>query len=231
MTIGGLDRQMIRLLVVKDWQVYQKQLAGYLSGLLLALSLIGTGKPWSFNAGGLLLLVLLVSTGFFAIGHIVVNERKEGTLPFVMSLPVSSLEVFFAKLTACLLIYIVPFLVVLATTILLVLATALPDGILVYAMLIYFFMLMSHSIAVCTAITVEQEGWNIFIQMALMTTLAPFMIWAGQLDSVSANIRTDQIVWSPAVLSVFGAEICITALAIAVTCWIHSRKSSVLHCS
>ena len=40
MTFAGHDLQMIRLLVAKDWQVYQKQLSGYLAGLLLALSLI-----------------------------------------------------------------------------------------------------------------------------------------------------------------------------------------------
>lgn len=228
MTLAGHDVEMIRLLVVKDWEIYQKQLAGYLAGLLLALSLIGTGKPWPFNAGGLLLMVLLVSTGFFAIGHIVVNERKESTLPFVMSLPVSALEVFIAKLIAGLLIYLVPFLVVVATTVLLVLATGLPDGLLVYAMLVYFFMLMSYCVALCTAIAIESEGWNIFIQMALMTMLSPFMIWAGSLRSIAANLRTDQIVWSPAVLAVFGGELLVTALTLFVTCWLHTRKSSVL---
>lgn len=231
MTFAGHDVQMIRLLVVKDWQVYQKQLAGYLAGLLLALSLIGTGKTWSFNAGGLLLIVLLVSTGFFAIGHIVVNERKESTLPFVMSLPVTARDVFLAKLIAGLLIYLVPFLVVLSTTSLLVLATGLPDGLLVYAMLVYFFMLMSYCVALCAAIAVESEGWNIFIQMALMTLLSPFMIWAGSLESIAANIRTNHIVWSPAVLAVFGVEILVAALALAATCWFHTRKASVLQSS
>ena len=81
--------EMIRLLVVKDWQVYQKQLAGYAAGLILALGLIGSGSTETFNAGALLLLVLLVTTGFFTIGQIVMNERKEHTLPFVMSLPVT----------------------------------------------------------------------------------------------------------------------------------------------
>ena len=42
---------MIRLLVVKDWQVYQKQLAGYVAGLILALGLIGSGSTETFNAG------------------------------------------------------------------------------------------------------------------------------------------------------------------------------------
>jgi ABC-type transport system involved in multi-copper enzyme maturation permease subunit len=228
MNFAGHDVEMIRLLVAKDWQVHRKQLAGYLAGLVLALSLIGTGRPWSFNAGGLLLLVLLVSTGFFSIGHIVVNERKENTLPFVMSLPVSPLDIFLAKLTAGLLIYLVPFLVVLGATVFLVLATSLPDGLLMYAMLVYFFMLMSYCVALCAAIAVSSEGWNVFIQMALMTMLSPFMIWAGSLPSISANIRTDRIVWSPPVLSVFGGEILVTALTLGLTCWIHTRKSSVL---
>lgn len=223
-----LHYDMIRLLIVKDWQVYQKQLAGYLAGLILALSLIGSGKPWLFNAGGLLLIVLLVSTGFFAIGHIVMNERKEQTLPFVMSLPVTPVDFYLAKLLAGLLIYLVPLLLVTSTTAFLVLGTSLPDGLLVYALLIYFFMLASYCVALSAALSIESEGWNIFIQMGLMTMLSPFMIWAGRIESVVANLRTDHIVWSPDVLFVLGAEILIVILVLTAACWSHARKASFL---
>jgi ABC-2 type transport system permease protein len=228
MTHAEPELAMIRLLIIKDWQVYQKQLAAYLAGLLLALSLIGTGTPWTFNAGALLLLVLLVSTGFFAIGHIIVNERKENTLPFVMSLPVSSREVFIAKLLAGLLLYLVPFVVVVATTVILVLATSLPDGLLVFALLVYCFMLMSHCVALCLAMAIKSEAGNTFLQMALMTALSPFIIWAASLPSVSAHLRTDQIVFGPAVLAIFAGEILVMALVLAVTCWRHTRQSSFL---
>jgi ABC-2 type transport system permease protein len=220
--------EMIKLLVVKDWQVYQKQLAGYLAGLILALSLIGTAKPWSFNAGGLLLLVLLISTGFFAIGHIVLNERKEQTLPFVMSLPVTPVTFYIAKLLAGLIIYLVPFALVVSATAFLIHYTPLPDGMLVYAMLVFCFMLMTHCVALCVAVAVESEGWNIFIQMALMTMLGPFMVWAARLQSIAANIRTDRIVWSPDVVSVLAAELLVLVLALGSTGWSHARKSSFL---
>lgn len=223
-----LHYDMIRLLIVKDWQVYQKQLAGYLAGLILALSLIGSGRPWLFNAGGLLLIVLLVSTGFFAIGHIVLNERKEQTLPFVMSLPVTPVDFYLAKLLAGLLIYLVPLLLVTSTTAFLVLGASLPDGLLVYALLIYCFMLASYCVALSAALSIESEGWNIFIQMGLMTMLSPFMIWAGSIESVAANLRTDHIVWSPTVLFVLGAEILIVILVLAAACWSHARKTSFL---
>ncbi len=228
MTLSEQNVEMIKLLVVKDWQVYQKQLAGYLAGLVLALSLIGTAKPWSFNAGGLLLIVLLISTGFFAIGHIVLNERKEQTLPFVMSLPVTPVTFYIAKLLAGLIIYLAPFALVVSTTAFLVLFTPLPDGLLVYAMLVYFFMLMTHCVALCVAVAIESEGWNIFIQMALMTMLGPFMLWARNLQSIVANLGTDHIVWSPDVLSVLAAELLVVVLVLGWTSWAHARKTSFL---
>lgn len=217
---------MIRTLVLKDWQIYQKQLAGYLAGMLLALSLIGTGKPWSFNAGGLLLIVLLISTGFYAINAIVVNERKESTLPFIMSLPVSPLDLFLGKLIAGLVIYLVPFLTVLGTTTFLILATPLPDGLLVYFLLILCFMLLSYCLALCCAIMVESEGWNIFLQMALMTSLSPFMIWTGSLTPIATTIRTNTILWSGQPLAILAAELALTLTTLGVTCWLRLRQSA-----
>ena len=49
------DAAMVGRLVVKDWQVYQKQLAGYVAGLLLALGMVGMGTPLLSAAGALLL--------------------------------------------------------------------------------------------------------------------------------------------------------------------------------
>ncbi len=228
MTIPQSDPAMLRLLVLKDWQVYQKQLAGYLAGLVLALSLIGSGGRGYFYAGGLLLIVLLVATGFFAIGQIVVNERKEATAPFVMSLPVTPTDVFFAKLLAGLLLYLVPLLAVGATTVVLVLATSLPDGLLVYALLLYGFLLASHCVALCFAIAIESEGWNIFLQMALMTMLSPFLLGVARLPSVAANFNRNDIVWSAPVLAILAAELFVAAAVIALSCWYHSRQAPVL---
>jgi hypothetical protein len=36
---------MVGKLIAKDWQVYQKQLAGFVAGLVLALALVGMGTP------------------------------------------------------------------------------------------------------------------------------------------------------------------------------------------
>ena len=67
MNWSASDTATVGKLIVKDWQVYQKQLAGYVAGLLLALGLVGMGSPLLAAAGGLLLLVLLIVVGMFAI--------------------------------------------------------------------------------------------------------------------------------------------------------------------
>ena len=87
-----LNLPVIRLLVLKDWQLFQKQLAAYVLGGIVALCLLGMAKPWSFYAGSLLLLVVLVAAACFAISTSLLVERKEHTLAFVMSLPVSPLD-------------------------------------------------------------------------------------------------------------------------------------------
>ena len=52
------DAAMVGKLIVKDWQVYQKQLAGYVAGLLLALGLVGMGSPLLSAAGSHLLFLI-----------------------------------------------------------------------------------------------------------------------------------------------------------------------------
>jgi ABC-type Na+ efflux pump permease subunit len=219
---------MIKALAIKDWQVFEKQMAGYILGMLLALSLIGTAKPWPFSAGALLLLVLLVSTGFYTIQTSLLVERKEQTAAFVMSLPISPADFFWSKLLGNLAIYLVPLGIVTGGTVFLVLFTPLPDGLLVYSLLIYGFMLVNFCVCLSFAIAVESEAWNAFVMMALMTMVGPFIYWIGTIPSIGPNIRKDSIVWSMQALSVFAGEFLVIAAVLALTSWVHSRKKSFL---
>ena len=156
------DAAMVWKLVVKDWQVYQKQLAGFVAGMLLALGLIGMGTPLMASAGSLLLLVLLLVVGTYAIQSSIMAERKQQTVPFIMSLPVTPMDVYWGKLLANLVIYLVPFLLVTGGLLALILSTPRPDGIVIWLAVVALFMLAIFCVSLCVAIAVESEGWNIF---------------------------------------------------------------------
>jgi ABC-2 type transport system permease protein len=228
MNAGSFEVQMIKQLIIKDWQIYQKQLAAYVVGLLVGLTLVGVGKAWSFYIGALLLLVLLICAGGFAIQSSVLNERKEHTLPFVMSLPVTPMTFYWSKLLANVTIYLVPFTLVVGGTVFLVLFTPLPDGLLVWSLLIFGFLAMIFFVSLCTALVVETEGWNIFVQIGLSTMISPFIMSIGMIDAIGTNIKTNNVVWSLPAIGIFLAQFTVIALAIGITRWVHLRKTSFL---
>ena len=222
------DAAMVWKLVVKDWQVYQKQLAGFVAGMLLALGLVGMGTPLMASAGALLLLVQLLVVGTYAIQSSIMAERKLQTVPFIMSLPVTPMDVYWGKLLANLVIYLVPFLLVTGGLLTLILSTPRPDGAVPWLAVVALFMLAVFCVSLCVAIAVESEGWNIFAILALMTLIGPFLYWVSRLDGIVQYLKADDIVWSAPVLGVLAAEVAVIAVAILVTSWIHARKASFL---
>lgn len=222
------DAAMVGRLIVKDWQVYRKQLAGFVAGLLFALGLVGMGTPLMSAAGGLLLLVLLIVVGTFAIGSLVMTERKERTQPFVMSLPVTPMDVFWGKLLANLTIYMVPFLLVTGGMLAMILLTPSPDGAVPWVMLIALFVLVNFIVSLCVAIAVDSDGWNAFAMLALMTLIGPFIYWVTWMDGIREHLRGDAIVWSPQALALVGGELAVIVIAILAAGWVHARKASFL---
>ena len=222
------DAAMVRKLIAKDWQVYQKQLAGFVAGLLLALGLVGMGTPLLASAGALLLLVLLLVVGSYAIQSSVMAERKEQTQPFVMSLPVTPMDVFWGKLLANLAIFLVPFLLVSGGLLALVLSTPRADGAVPWLVVVALFMLANFCVSLCVVIAVDSEGWNVFAMLALMTLIGPFLYWVSQMRGIREHLAGNVIVWSPQVLGLVGGELAVIAIAILAASWLHARKASFL---
>ena len=228
MTHPSTSIDMIKLLVIKDLQIYQKPLAAFVAGMILALSLIGMGKPWPFAVGSLLLLVLLVTIGSFSILTSLITERKEQTVPFIMSLPVTPMDVYWGKLLGTLAIYLVPFTLVAAGTVALVLGTPLPDGLLVFFLLIYCFLLMCFCVHLCVAIAVVSEAWILFTMMALMTLVGPYIYGLVRIAEIRTNLNTNNIVWSGTAIGLLAAQLAVIAIVLGISRWVHSRKTSFL---
>lgn len=221
-------RQMIKRLIVKEFQMYQKQFAAYVIGLLIGLTLIGMAKTWAFYAGGMILLVLLICVGGFAIQSSLLNERREHTLTFMMSLPLTPMTFFWSKVLANLVLYLVPFTIVLAGTAFLVLFTPLPDGILIWSFLIYGFLATNYFISLSAALVLESEGWNIFVQIAVSTFVGPFMVFIGTIDAIGKKIQSNEVVLSQEALGIFALELTVMVLALAFARSVYRRKDSFL---
>ena len=155
-------------------------------------------------------------------------ERKQQTQPFVMSLPVTPMDMFWGKLLANLVIYLVPFLLVSGGLLALVLSTPRADGTVPWLVVVALFMLANFCISLCVVIAVDSEGWNVFAMLALMTLIGPFLYWVSQMRGIREHLAGNDIVWSPQVLSLIGGELAVIAIAILIAGWVHARKASFL---
>jgi len=219
-----LNWPIIRLLMIKDWQLFQKQLAAYLLAGIVALGFLGMAKPWAFYIGSLLLIIILVAIACFAISTPLLNERKEQTLAFVMSLPVSPLDFTVAKLAGNLLTFSVPFVVMALFTAIIVFSTPLPDGLIVLAALIFGHVLVAYCIALMVAMQVESEGWNMFVMIGSMVLINPFIMAIGQMESVQTVVRGNAVVWHAPVLAILAAQLLIGFVCLAIATWSNGRK-------
>jgi hypothetical protein len=226
MNFSSLNLPVIKLLVAKDWLLFQKQLAACVLAGIVALCLIGMATGWSFFLGSLLLIIVLVSASCFSISTSLLVERKEHTLAFVMSLPVTPLDYYLAKLVGSLVTFLVPFLVMLAGTMLVILFTPLPDGLVVLSLLIFGHVLLAYTASLSVAMAVESEGWNIFAMISSMVLINPFIMLLGQLPAISDHVKTDTIVFGPVVVSILLGQLVVGVAVLIATGWVHCRKKS-----
>lgn len=220
----SLNLPVVRLLVAKDWQLFQKQLAAYVLGGVVALCFLGLAKSWAFYVGSLMLLIVMISVSCFAISTSLVVERKEHTLAFVMSLPVSPLDFTVAKLLGNLLTFGVPFVLLLGGTLAVVLFTPLPDGLFVYTLLIFAWLLFGYAISLSVAMSVESEGWATFAMIGSMVLVNPYIVGMSQLPDISRHIEVDAIYFSPTALLILGTLGTLSVALVAATTWWHARK-------
>jgi ABC-2 type transport system permease protein len=226
MKFPEINLPMIKLLIAKDWLLFQKQLAAYVTAGIFALCLIGMAKGWSFYLGSLLLLVVLVAAACFSISTSLLAERKEHTLAFVMSLPLTPLDFYLAKLLGNLVTFFVPFLILYFGIIAVITFTPLPDGLIVYSTLVFGFVALAYTISLSVAMAVESEGWNTFTMIGSMTLINPFMMFLGQIPEISEYVKTEDIVWSLPAVSILLVQVTASIAILAVTGWVHCRKQA-----
>lgn len=221
-----LNIPVIRLLVAKDWQLFEKQLAAYVAAGIVALCFLGLAKSWSFYVGSLLLIIVMVAAACFSISTSLLVERKEHTLAFVMSLPVSPLDFYLAKLVANLLTFAVPFVLIAGGTVAVIMLTPLPDGLVVYSLLIFGHVAVAYCVSLGVAMAVESEGFNTFVMIASMVMINPFIMLLAQIPAISANVQVDAIAWSSPAIGILLAQMLVGSAVLLVTGVIHCRKKS-----
>ena len=213
-------------LILKDWQLQRRTIIfTILAGAAaLAILLIGGQTP------------ALIGTVFFFVAMIfcacllpmlnIVNERKKQTLPFVMSLPVSSARYGAAKLVSTVGMFLAPWLTLLGAGLYVILGRhILPIGAIPMGMILMGFPLTGFCLITGAALVGESEGWTTAAIAAVNST---YWLWwfllVSHVPSLTKTWGGPIAVWSPAVFKILGVEFGAIVLILGLTLYLQSLK-------
>lgn len=218
-----LNMPVIKQLVYKDWYLNRKLLAVYVGGGIFSLSIISLGE-WQFFMGAIMFITMLVAMGNHQLSVTMINERKEQTLAFVMSLPVSPADYAMAKFLSNMVLFFVPWsLLVLATTVV-ILLTPLPDGLVAFTLLVCVLIAVNHCICWAVTMATETEGSFLLVMIGLNCLLNPALYLLARSPNIGGHNLNGNVVWTTTATQVLVGEILAIVLLLLGTLYFRSRK-------
>ena len=216
---------VVQQMVWKDIQLHRIHILATMICGFVALALLLFKREASTYFGMLVFFIALVLVGCLLASSNILNERKKQTLPFMMSLPISSIQYTTSKLMGTVVMFMIPWLTLLVAVVWeIAVKSVLPHGLIPLTVIV----LMLPFVALCgiTAMTLvgETEGWSIAGNVVFNSSYSlvwPFMM---RIPALTRDMGGNQAVWNSTVLTILASEFGAIVLILAVTYYLQSRK-------
>ena len=210
-------------LIRKDLFLMRWAILGTLAGGLGGLALMPAGGLLTY-VGGVSLICALIILNIFVALYGVAQERREKMLLFVLSLPVSPLQITLSKVAAMAIAFGLPWGVLTGATVIIVGATGLPDGILPFWIAVLAYLLLYFCALLAVALLQVSTGWhaaaitagNLSVNFVIPLLLA--------LPSVKANHAGEQAVWSADLVGIIALEVALGVAVLGLAVWRRARQ-------
>jgi ABC-2 type transport system permease protein len=224
-----MNYAMIQRLIFKDWYLHRWQILGSLAGAAGAMAFVIFFGTAGFYIGLTLLITVLIVVGAQLAIASSVTERKEQTLAFIMSLPISYRDYTTAKILSNLLIFLIPWSAVsLASAAILLLAPGATHGLFPFTVIMCVEILLSNCMLSCVAIMTESQGWTTtaIIIGNVGVNIVGYLI--AHIPSIATGMAKHNDDWSGAATLCLLGELALIGLLFALTYFVQGRKPDYL---
>ena len=223
-----MNYEMVKRLILKDWYLQRWAILASLAGIVATLGIIATGGKVAFLIGLILLIMVIISIGAQMAVATIVTERKEQTLPFVMSLPISYREYTACKIWGNLIIFMVPWLTMVVGSSGLLLLSPSSRGLLPYAVIMSTEILLSTCLILAVALITESQGWTVAAIMVGNLAVNGIGYLVAHITGIAKGMWGATIQWSGAASALLLGEFATIALLLGVTSFVQSKKNDFL---
>lgn len=222
------NMSVTRQLIAKDLYLFRWLLVGTTGAGLVGLAAAATGEV-GFNIGFLLWLTALIALGVMLALFGIAQERKERSLLFVMSLPLSPRDYVRTKLLGLLLCFLLPWgLLSLGACVLILAMPGIPDGLIVYALLLCFYLLLNYALVLCGALHISSEAGMGGVIILTNMSVSLFMMGVGRIPALASHMWAPEPVWNAAFWQFLAFEIGATLLVLCLPLFVAARRRDIL---
>jgi hypothetical protein len=190
---------------------------------LIALGLMMLGRA-GFAVGGILFITANIAGGIFIGSYGISQERKDQSHLFALSLPVSVLHLHLLKLATALLTFLVPWLLLTtAACSLALLDDGIPDGIVVYTLMVQGCALTFVCAYFAVISTSRSEGLAGFAILTMNMGFTLFMVSMGQ-PALRDPVSTANVVWPGYALLTLAVQLLVIVVSLLLALFVMSRR-------
>jgi ABC-2 type transport system permease protein len=155
----------------------------------------------------------------------IMNERKEHSLLFVLSLPLSIRDYVLAKQVGLALSFAIPWLVSSAAALTFVLVHPdAPDGLLPYLVLLCVFLFTNYSLVLCGGLHARSDALMSTTIIVTNMAVTLFMFLIGGLHDISAHMWGPVPVWNSTFWTLLSIELVTVVIAFALPYFVAARR-------
>jgi ABC-2 type transport system permease protein len=220
-----MNTSILMPLILKDWHLIKIPVLLYwvtgACAIVVALLYGETLGVLSF----VIFVFALVVAGVHPIFQLIVSERSDQNLPFIMSLPITIREFTYAKMVVNLAIFSSVWLSLsLASLLIFVGDDGLPGGTLPLFCIILVTIFVAYVVMLCVALITETQGPSIAASV-VVNLGAQLFVWAvADLYPIRSVMGGPEAVWNSTVVGIIAAEVSIILLLLGATIWAQTRK-------
>lgn len=225
-----MSMAMVSRLIYKDWYLNR---AGILASLIGGVVTLAVVAAFRASQIAIILGIIVVVTILIGMGAMVMvsaaMERRQQTLPFVMSLPISYREYTIAKIAGGMLIFLVLWGALVAdivATILLI--PGFPHGMIAFVLIMSVEILMSTCLITVVSVTTESNGWTVASAQVGALSLNGIGWSIVRLPEIGGTMNSATVHWSGTATALLAAELAIIALMLLIAFFVQARKKDFI---
>jgi ABC-2 type transport system permease protein len=221
---------MVCRLIWKDWYLNKAGILASLIGGVATLALVAAmhASQVALIMGMIVLVTILIGMGAMVMIS-AASERRQMTLPFVMSLPISYWEYTISKIAGGFLIFFalwVPLVAAIVATILL--TPGIPHGLIPFVLIMAVEILMTTCLITVVSVTTESHGWTVAVAQLGAIGLNGIGWSIVRLPQIGGLMRSATVRWSGTATALLMAELAFTMLMLGITFLVQGHKRDFL---